>query len=47
MWTYAVKDMATLAPRISGHQKGIHEEERFWLEEEWKRVRSNDRVLGS
>ena len=46
MWTYAAKDMATLAPHLSRHPKGIHEEDRFWLEERWKRVRGNDRVPG-
>ena len=40
MWTYAAKDMATLAPHLSRHPKGIREEER------WKRVRGNDRVPG-
>jgi hypothetical protein len=40
MWTYAAKDMATLAPHLSRHPKGICEEERFWL----KMVRGNERV---
>jgi hypothetical protein len=44
MWTYAAKDMATLAPHLSRHPKGIREEERFWLEERRKSVRGNDRV---
>jgi hypothetical protein len=43
---YAAKDIATLAPHLSRHPKGIREEERFWLEERWKRVRGNDRVPG-
>jgi len=46
MWTYAANDMATLAPHLSRHPKGIREEERFWLEERGKRVRRNDRVPG-
>jgi len=46
MWTYAAKDMATLAPHLSRHPKGIREEERFWLEERWKRARGNDRAAG-
>jgi len=46
MWTHAAKDMATLAPHHSRHPRGIREEERFWLEEHWKRVRGNDRVPG-
>jgi len=46
MWTYAVKDMATLAPHLSRYPKGIREEERFWLEERWKRVRENERAPG-
>jgi hypothetical protein len=44
MWTYAAKDMATLAPHLSMHPKGIREEERFWLKERRKSVRGNDRV---
>ena len=40
------KDMATLAQHLSGHPKGIREEERFWLEERRKSVRENDRVPG-
>jgi len=43
---YAAKHMAALAPHLSRHPKGIREEEWFWLEEYWKRVRGNDRVLG-
>jgi len=43
---YAAKDMATLAPHLSRHTKGMCEEERFWLEEHGKRVRGNDRVHG-
>jgi len=43
---YAAKHMATLAPHLSRHPKGIREEERFWLEERWKRVRGNDRLPG-
>jgi len=46
MWTYPAKDMATLAPQLSTHPKGIREEERFWLKEHCKRVRGNDRVPG-
>jgi hypothetical protein len=46
MWTYAAKDMATCAPHLSMHPKEIREEERFWVEERWKRVRDNDRVPG-
>jgi len=42
MWTYAAKDMATLAPHLSKHPKGIGEKERFWL----NRVRRNDAVPG-
>jgi hypothetical protein len=38
--------MATLAPHLSRHPKGIREEERFWLEKRRKRVRGNDRVHG-
>jgi hypothetical protein len=38
--------MATLAPLLSRHPKGIREEARFWLEERSKRVRRNDRVPG-
>jgi len=30
----------------SRYPKGIHEEERFWLKERWRRVRGNDRVPG-
>ena len=40
------KDMATLAPHLSRHPKGIREEEQFWLEERRKRVRGNGRVPG-
>jgi len=39
-------DMATLAPHLSRHPKGIREEEQFWLEERRKRVRGDDRVPG-
>jgi len=46
MWTYAAKDMATLAAHLSRHPKGIREDERFWLEERGKRVRGNHRVPG-
>ena len=38
------KDMATLAPHLSRHPRGIREEERFWLEERRKSVRGNDMV---
>jgi len=38
------KDMATLAPHLLWHPKGICEEERFWLEKHRKSVRGNDRV---
>ena len=44
MWTYAAKDMATVAPHLSRYPKGLCDAERFWLEEHWKRVRGNDRV---
>jgi hypothetical protein len=40
------KDMPTLTPHLSQYRKGIHEEERFWLEARRKRVRGNDRVPG-
>jgi hypothetical protein len=40
------KDMPTRAPHLSRHPKGIHEEERFWLEKHRKLVRGNDRVPG-
>jgi hypothetical protein len=43
---YAAKDMATLAPHLARHPKGIREEEWFWLEEHRKRVRRNERVPG-
>jgi hypothetical protein len=36
------KDMATLAPHLSWHSKGICEEDRFWLEERRKGVRGNE-----
>jgi len=36
--------MATLAPHLSRHPKGIGEEKRFWLKERGKRVRGYDRV---
>jgi hypothetical protein len=39
------KDMPTLAPHLSRHGKGIHEEERFSLEDHRKSVRGNDRIL--
>ena len=40
------KAMPSLAPHLSRHPKGIHEEQRFWLEECRKMVRGNDRVPG-
>jgi hypothetical protein len=40
------KDMATLAPHLSQHAKGVREEERLWLEECRKSVRGNDREPG-
>jgi hypothetical protein len=43
---YPAKYIATLAPHFSRYQKGIRDEVRFWLEERWKRVRTNDRVPG-
>jgi hypothetical protein len=43
---YAAKDMATLAPHLSRHPKGICKEELFWLEERWERVRGKNRVPG-
>jgi len=38
------KDMPTLAPHLSRHPKGIHEEERFWVEERRKSARGNGRI---
>jgi len=29
-------------PHLSGHPNGIHENERFWFEERWNRVRRYD-----
>jgi len=38
------KDMPTVAPHLSWNEKGIREEDRFWLQECRERVRGNDRV---